>query len=179
MTTDWLPHQVRKRPGWANARDAERLYGELEGFRAVRRASARDEEERPTFTEQDAISALLAFDKLRPPPNIGDKRAQDGDAEDDEDEDEGQLMVASPGGGREPPKRELEVEKEEERICEVIQGHDDGGAKGPMTVEAALAEACVELGYDEDNPKRTRLLEMLEGCESVPRMPFEWPSDCH
>jgi hypothetical protein len=71
------------------------------------------------------------------------------------------------------------VEKEEERICEVIQGHDDGGAKGPMTVEAALAEACVELGYDEDNPKRTRLLEMLEGCESVPRMPFEWPSDCH
>jgi hypothetical protein len=48
-----------------------------------------------------------------------------------------------------------------------------------MTVEAALAEACVELGYDEDNPKRTRLLEMLEGCESVPRMPFEWPSDCH
>ncbi|KOO53391.1 p-loop containing nucleoside triphosphate hydrolase protein [Chrysochromulina tobinii] len=58
---------VRKRPGWANARDAERLYDELEGLRAVRRASAGDEEERPTFTEQDAISALLAFDKLRPP----------------------------------------------------------------------------------------------------------------
>lgn len=67
MVTDWLPRQVRKRPGWANARDAERLYDELEGLRAVRRASARDEEERPTFTKQDAISALLAFDKLRPP----------------------------------------------------------------------------------------------------------------
>ena len=76
MTTDWLPHQVRKRPGWANARDAEWLYKELVGWRAVRRASSRDAEERPTFTKQDAISALLAFDKLRPPPNNGNKRLQ-------------------------------------------------------------------------------------------------------
>ena len=67
MVTDWLPYQVCKRPGWANARDAEWLYKELVGLGAVRRASSRDEEERPTFTEQDANWALLAFDKLRPP----------------------------------------------------------------------------------------------------------------
>ena len=42
----------------------------------MRRSSARDDEERPTFTKHDAISALLAFDKQRPPPNNGNKRAQ-------------------------------------------------------------------------------------------------------
>jgi hypothetical protein len=42
----------------------------------------------------------------------------------------------------EPPKRELEVEKEEERIHEVIQGGDDDSDKGPMAVVPALAEAC-------------------------------------
>ena len=67
MVADWLPHQVRKRPGWANACDAKWLYDELTGLRAVRRASSRDAEERPTFTEQDAISTLRAFHKLRPP----------------------------------------------------------------------------------------------------------------
>ena len=65
---------VRKRPGWANARDAEWLYDELSGIRAIRRSSSREEEERPTFTKADAIAALLAFDKLRPPPNNGNKR---------------------------------------------------------------------------------------------------------
>ena len=33
-----------------------------------------------------------------------------------------------------------------------------------MTIEAALAEACVELGYDEDNPKRKKLIYKLSGC---------------
>jgi hypothetical protein len=34
------------------------------------------------------------------------------------------------------------VEKEEERIHEVIQGGDDDSDKGPMAVVPALAEAC-------------------------------------
>jgi len=92
-----------------------------------------------------------------------------------DDEEEAEMMVAGPSGGpsggREPPKREVEAFKEEERICEVIQGDDDGGDKGTMTIAAALAEACVELGYDADNPKRKKLVYKLEGCA------LESPSD--
>ena len=96
-----------------------------------------------------------------------DGGAHDGAHDDDE---EAEMMVAGPSGGREPPKREVEAFKEEERICEAIQGDDDGGDEGPMTVAAALAEACVELGYDEGNPKRKRLIYILEGCEGGPLM---------
>ena len=53
----------------------------------------------------------------------------------------------------------------------MIQGDDDGGDKGTMTIAAALAEACVELGYDADNPKRKKLVYKLEGCA------LESPSD--
>ncbi len=101
-----------------------------------------------------------------------DDGAEDGDYEDDEEDDEGMMMVAGPGDGREPPKREVEAQKEEERIREVIQDDEGGkGGEGGMTVEAALAEACVELGYDEGNPKRKELITKLRGCEGSKDFP--------
>ena len=50
------------------------------------------------------------------------------------------------------------MEKEEERIREVIQGGDDDSDKGPMAVVPALAEACVELGF------ASSVLHRLKGC---------------
>jgi len=62
---------VRARPGWANARDGEYTFDELSGARATRLAEApkgAPEETTPTFTEADAIAAMDAFDRSRPPP---------------------------------------------------------------------------------------------------------------
>jgi hypothetical protein len=69
----------------------------------------------------------------------------------------------------EPPQREQELEKEEERIVEVEP--DDDGDKGGIGVAAALQEACVELGYDESNEKRKELVAKLTGCEGSKDFP--------
>jgi len=106
------------------------------------------------------------------PTGVGFPWRTEEDDDDDDEEEEEEMLVAGPGGGREPPKREVEVEKEEERICEVVDDDDGGGGdKSKLTVEAALAEACVELGYDEDNPKRKSLIAKLRGCEGSKDFP--------
>ena len=137
---------VRVRPGWANARDAEFTFDELQGARAQRLAAAAEAEDNPSFTRADAVAAMESFDRLRPPPqgqrSLGTMAAQ----LEDEEEEPRFLEI-------EPP-REVEKEVEQEQELRVEPG--DSGPKG-MGVAAALQEACVELGYDEDNTKRSRL----------------------
>ena len=54
-----------ERPGWANARDAIRMFKEVERQREVR-ISKRGKEEKPTFTASDAQKAAEVFLKSRP-----------------------------------------------------------------------------------------------------------------
>jgi thiol-disulfide isomerase/thioredoxin len=68
-----------------------------------------------------------------------------------------------------PPCQEVEEEREEIRIVEV-EAKDVDGHNGP-DVAAALQEACVELGYDESNPKRKELVAKLTGCEGSKDFP--------
>ena len=68
-----------------------------------------------------------------------------------------------------PPCQEVEEEREEIRIVEV-EANDVDGHDGP-DVAAALQEACVELGYDESNPKRKELVAKLTGCEGSKDFP--------
>ena len=145
---------VRVRPGWANARDAEFTFDELQGARAQRLAAAAEAEDNPSFTRADAVAAMESFDRLRPPPqgqrSLGTMAAQlsnpDGPEKEDEEEE--------PRCHEIEPPREVEKEVEQEQELRVEPG--DSGPKG-MGVAAALQEACVELGYDEDNTKRSRL----------------------
>ena len=152
--------QVRKRPGWANARDAEWVYDELCGVRDIRRSEEETDEARPTFTKADAKQAMANFDKMRPPDPYANKRGGPGGGLDAKgDSEDGPIFQEA-----EPPKKEAEeVEERIEELC-VDADDDDGPPKG-MSVAAALQEACVELGYDADNKKRKELIGKLQGCE--------------
>ena len=163
---------VRTRPGWANARDAEWLYDELAGMRAERLASAVSSasEEQPTFTLEDARGAMDAFDRRRPPPRdltrLEAELVRPGAHVADDDGANG----APPMEEGAPPCREVEVEREEIREVEEVKVNDADGHNGP-DVAAALQEACVELGYDESNPKRKELVAKLTGCEGSKDFP--------
>ena len=152
--------QVRRRPGWANARDAEWVYDELSGVRDIRCSEEQTEEEaRPTFTRADAKQAMANFDRLRPPDPLANKRGGPDGLDAEAGADDGPpVQEAEP-----PPQEEVEVEERFEELC-VNADDDDGPPKGP-SVAAALQEACVELGYDADNQKRKELIGKLHGCE--------------
>jgi len=166
--------RIQKRPGWANARDAEWVYDELAGMRAQRLAAAAVrgvDEGQPSFTVEDARSAMDSFDRHRPSPPHLEKAFSMGSsmsttinsgAEDYDD-----LLPPMREGG--PPARELEEEREEIRIIE-IEAKDSCGDCSP-DVAAALQEACVELGYDESDAKRRELVTKLSGCEGSKDFP--------
>ena len=189
--------EIRARPGWANARDAELVWSELSAARALRLAGAQASalEEAPEFTTEDARNAMASLDRQRPGRAPATRWLGDEGSDDD---------CGSGGGGQiddapllppmpPPPPLPHEVTLESDRCVEVEvaeerseameeaaddeaeedeeQGDDGGGGGDDDDVAAALQEACVALGYDESNPKRKQLVEILAGCDGGREFP--------